>query len=113
MQSYKFFHPYRDEIRQVFDCGLTIKMALNSYVSELFQGDSSFKLCAHVRRGDFLTDIMLESKEDFTVPAINYAYKYLTDQGQENISMVFIGNDLPFVQNLPIQNVVSFIFYRI
>uniref|UniRef100_A0AC35EZ86 L-Fucosyltransferase n=1 Tax=Panagrolaimus sp. PS1159 TaxID=55785 RepID=A0AC35EZ86_9BILA len=105
MQSYKFFHPYRDEIRQIFDCGLTIKMSLNAFTEELFQADTSFKLCAHVRRGDFLTDIMLESKEDFTVPAINYAYQYLINKGHENISMLFIGNDLPFVKNLPIQNV--------
>lgn len=77
MQSYKFFHEFRQEIRTIFECGLPIKMSVDAFAKQLFKTDTSHKMCAHVRRGDFIGDIMLESKEDFTVPAINYVFNYL------------------------------------
>uniref|UniRef100_A0A7E4VP59 L-Fucosyltransferase n=1 Tax=Panagrellus redivivus TaxID=6233 RepID=A0A7E4VP59_PANRE len=104
MQSYKFFHPYRDEIRRIFECGLPVKLSVENFAKNVFLNDNSFKLCAHIRRGDFIGDIMLESKEDFTVPALKYALDDLKSKGHHNVSMLFIGNDHPFVANLPIKN---------
>ena len=77
MQSYKFFHEFRDEIRTIFECGLIVKLSVDSFAKTLFKNDTSHKLCVHVRRGDFIRDALLESKEDFTIPAINYAFNHL------------------------------------
>ena len=107
LQSYKFFHPYRDEIRKIFECGPSLKVNVGSFAANLFQNDRSHKLCAHIRRGDFIPDLMYESTEEFTVPAIHFAFDYLQNQGHENISMVFIGNDHEFIKNLSLDDVVS------
>uniref|UniRef100_A0AC34R7Q1 L-Fucosyltransferase n=1 Tax=Panagrolaimus sp. JU765 TaxID=591449 RepID=A0AC34R7Q1_9BILA len=106
MQSYKFFHEFRDEIRTIFQCGMTVKNQIDEFANQLFKGDKSHKLCAHVRRGDFIGDLMLESKEDFTVPAIHYAFNFLKNKtGNQEISMLFIGNDHDFINKLPIKNI--------
>jgi len=106
MQSYKFFHEFRQEIRTIFECGLTVKMSVDAFAKQLFKDDTSHKMCAHVRRGDFIGDLMLESKEDFTVPAINYVFNYLKNMtNNSDISMVFIGNDHDFITKLPIRTI--------
>uniref|UniRef100_A0A914ZDX3 L-Fucosyltransferase n=1 Tax=Panagrolaimus superbus TaxID=310955 RepID=A0A914ZDX3_9BILA len=111
MQSYKFFHPYRDEIRKVYDCGPTVKASAALFSNDLYKNDTSLKLCAHIRRGDFIKDIMLESKEDFTIPALRYAFNYLKEKEKKNISMTFIGNDRDFVTNLSLADVGFFQIY--
>uniref|UniRef100_A0AC35ET75 L-Fucosyltransferase n=1 Tax=Panagrolaimus sp. PS1159 TaxID=55785 RepID=A0AC35ET75_9BILA len=111
LQSYKFFHPYKDEIRKVFDCGPTVKTSAAIFAKDLFKNDTSFKLCAHVRRGDFIKDIMLESKENFTIPALHFAFKYLKERKRKNISMIFIGNDRDFVKNLTLTDIGFFQIY--
>uniref|UniRef100_A0AC34Q395 Alpha-1,2-fucosyltransferase n=1 Tax=Panagrolaimus sp. JU765 TaxID=591449 RepID=A0AC34Q395_9BILA len=60
-------------------------------------------MCVHIRRGDFLTDIMLETTKEFTVPAIKFAYDYVKLKTKSpQISLVFIGNDPEFVHSLQI-----------
>ncbi|KAE9547006.1 hypothetical protein FO519_009782, partial [Halicephalobus sp. NKZ332] len=106
MQSYKFFHEFRDEIRTIFECGPTVKESIDDFAKKLFKKDNSHKLCAHVRRGDFIRDLMLESKENFTIPAIDYAFNYVKEKiNNSDISIVFIGNDHDFIKNLSIEEV--------
>ncbi|KAE9549709.1 hypothetical protein FO519_007073 [Halicephalobus sp. NKZ332] len=106
LQSYKFFHNFREEIRSIFECGPNIRTPMDAFAKDLFKNDNSHRLCAHIRRGDFIGDLMLESKEDFTVPAINYAFKYLKEiTNNSDISMVFIGSDQDFMKNLSIKDV--------
>uniref|UniRef100_A0AC34Q3F9 Alpha-1,2-fucosyltransferase n=1 Tax=Panagrolaimus sp. JU765 TaxID=591449 RepID=A0AC34Q3F9_9BILA len=49
---------------------------------------------------------MLESKEDFVMPAIKLATKFLKDRDQNlNLSTVIFGNDPEFIKNLPLDKI--------
>ena len=37
LQSYKYFHHYRDEIKQIFQCGPSIMNKVNDYARKLFK----------------------------------------------------------------------------
>ena len=37
LQSYKYFHHYKDEIKQIFKCGPSIMSKVNDYARKLFK----------------------------------------------------------------------------
>uniref|UniRef100_A0AC34RCN9 Uncharacterized protein n=1 Tax=Panagrolaimus sp. JU765 TaxID=591449 RepID=A0AC34RCN9_9BILA len=80
LQSYKFYHPFRNEIRELLTCGSDVMRTVDFFAQSIFKEDKSHKMCVHIRRGDFLTDIMLETTKEFTVPAIKFAYDYIKSE---------------------------------
>uniref|UniRef100_A0AC35GRM9 Alpha-1,2-fucosyltransferase n=1 Tax=Panagrolaimus sp. PS1159 TaxID=55785 RepID=A0AC35GRM9_9BILA len=107
LQSYRYFHNYKTEIRNIFKCGKSIEESNKDFTEKLFANDTkSFKLCAHFRRDELLENEMLESKEDFIYPALDYAIEYLKSAKRidNKISLIFIGDDYLFAKNLSIKN---------
>uniref|UniRef100_A0A7E4W8H0 Nucleotid_trans domain-containing protein n=1 Tax=Panagrellus redivivus TaxID=6233 RepID=A0A7E4W8H0_PANRE len=91
-QSYKYFHSFKNDIRVMFDFGPEVLTAMDTYALKLFGNDESHKLCAHIRRGDFLQHANLESQTNFVVPAVLRIVEFLnTELHVDALSLVFIG----------------------
>uniref|UniRef100_A0A914Q9V7 Alpha-1,2-fucosyltransferase n=1 Tax=Panagrolaimus davidi TaxID=227884 RepID=A0A914Q9V7_9BILA len=56
----------------------------------------SHKLCVHIRRGDFLGHQQMESRAEFIEPSLLFLNTYI----KQNISLIFIGDDMEFVKTL-------------
>ncbi|KAI6223479.1 hypothetical protein M3Y95_00894500 [Aphelenchoides besseyi] len=95
LQSYKFFHPFKSDIRRLFEFGLGVRTLISDYTTALFRNDTSHKFCVHTRVGDFRDHFLLESQKNFTNSAIKFVYKQLK-KTFPNISIVFIGADKDF-----------------
>uniref|UniRef100_A0A914CYF2 Fucosyltransferase n=1 Tax=Acrobeloides nanus TaxID=290746 RepID=A0A914CYF2_9BILA len=113
LQSYKYFHPYRNEIKEILKCSDKVMKNVTKTAKSLFKKDNSHLLCTHIRRTDFLEDLMLESKvertdflEDlmleskveFVQPAIEFALKFLMNKSHEHISLMLFGDDHKFIK---------------
>uniref|UniRef100_A0A914DX98 L-Fucosyltransferase n=1 Tax=Acrobeloides nanus TaxID=290746 RepID=A0A914DX98_9BILA len=77
---------------------------VNDFARYLFKNDSSHLLCAHIRRGDFIGFSLEEATKEFILPALEFITTYLKNAGHNNLSLLFIGNDLKFVQELNLTN---------
>ena len=128
LQSYKYFHHRKLEIRHLFNFSQKIKDSVAAtgakmfgYVclvasrfvlldpkltSLLFSSDASHKLCVHIRRGDFLNHEQMESRTDFIEPAISFLHSNLTRKGISNISLIFLGTDYTFAEDLKFNRTV-------
>uniref|UniRef100_A0A7E4ZUT6 TPR_REGION domain-containing protein n=1 Tax=Panagrellus redivivus TaxID=6233 RepID=A0A7E4ZUT6_PANRE len=108
-QSYKYFHEYRDEVRDMFQFGPEVMGTVDAYASKLFGNDKSHKFCIHIRRDDFIDHKNLESRTDFVVPAAFRAYEFLRINFEyNNVSAVFIGAKPDFMEALNITQNFSY-----
>ncbi|KAE9546214.1 hypothetical protein FO519_010574, partial [Halicephalobus sp. NKZ332] len=100
--SYKYFHPVKDHIRELFNFHPKIKDTVEVYGAKLFANDmDSHKMCVHIRRGDFIEHELLETRSDFLVPAMTTVKNFIFEKYPEkNISLVFLTNDWEFVNSL-------------
>ncbi|KAI6181809.1 hypothetical protein M3Y98_00869000 [Aphelenchoides besseyi] len=95
LQSFKFFHPFKPDIRRLFEFGPGVRSLVADYAVALFGDDSSHKLCVHTRVGDFKKHFLLESRLNFTNSAIKFVHKQLR-KTVPKMSIVFIGADKDF-----------------
>lgn len=77
LQCYKFFNKFRNEIRELYECEASILKNVTNLARTMFKNDKNFKLCSHVRRGDFVKDRLLETRAEFMEPAVEYARNFL------------------------------------
>lgn len=77
LQSYKYFHDYKPEIRALMEFSQPLKQYVRLYTNSLYGNDTSHKVCIHTRLGDFKKHFLLESRLDFTKPAIRFVGKIL------------------------------------
>uniref|UniRef100_A0AC34QI50 L-Fucosyltransferase n=1 Tax=Panagrolaimus sp. JU765 TaxID=591449 RepID=A0AC34QI50_9BILA len=103
LQSYKYFHKYRNEIRKILECGPIIKQRINNFAKNMFKNDTNHKFCVHIRRGDFIDSDKLESRKKFVNSAIIFAFDHLKEKlNLQNISIFFLGDDHDFLKKLKI-----------
>uniref|UniRef100_A0AC34R3L7 L-Fucosyltransferase n=1 Tax=Panagrolaimus sp. JU765 TaxID=591449 RepID=A0AC34R3L7_9BILA len=101
LQCYKFFNKFQDEIRELYTCGEEIMKNATKVGEKMFENDDSFRLCAHLRRGDFMEYNLLETREEFVGPALQYATEYIKHKLKKtNISIIFIGDDQNFMKTV-------------
>ncbi|CAI5443480.1 unnamed protein product [Caenorhabditis angaria] len=97
-QSFKYFDENREEIRNLLiPAEKYVKLAEN-YMEPAENPGESFKICAHIRRGDFLTD----GYHSATDPRfLRNAVRFLAREFAENrkIQVIFIGNHENFMEN--------------
>uniref|UniRef100_A0A7E4W8S7 L-Fucosyltransferase n=1 Tax=Panagrellus redivivus TaxID=6233 RepID=A0A7E4W8S7_PANRE len=107
-ESYKYFHPFRDEIRVMFEFGPKLLTAVDAYASKLFGKDKSHKLCAHIQRGGLLQQSNLESRSNFVVGAVLRIVEFLYTQYHiEALSLVFIGIKDDFYNTLNVPRYID------
>ncbi|KAI6185437.1 hypothetical protein M3Y98_00023400 [Aphelenchoides besseyi] len=100
LQSYKFFHEHKSELRKIFDFSLITKEYVRVYSEHLFGNDTNFKFCVHTRLGDFKNHAyLLPSKHSFTNPAIAFVGEEL-HKTIKNISLVLLGTDKQFIEKI-------------
>ncbi|KAI1701146.1 glycosyl transferase family 11 domain-containing protein [Ditylenchus destructor] len=102
LQSYKYFWPILDEIRELFTFRKVLNQKVDSFRDQLFGNDKSHKLCVYTRRGDF-TIQNVKSKSEFTAEATTYAASFLKKKF-DNVSVVLLGQDKPFLRGLNLTN---------
>ena len=101
LQAIRYFNYVMDDIRKLFDFHPKIKNGVEEYGNKLFGSDRSHKMCVHVRRGDFVKHELLETRQDFLIPAMETVRKFLSKKySTKNISLVFITNEEKFVDSL-------------
>ncbi|KAI6217240.1 hypothetical protein M3Y95_01229500 [Aphelenchoides besseyi] len=101
LQSYKYFHEFKSEIREIFEFSQPLKDYVKRYADALYRNDTAHKLCIHTRLGDFKNHFLLESRLDFTNPAIRFVGRELKNRfGDHLISAVLIGQDRDFLKKI-------------
>lgn len=100
LQSYKYFHDIKPEIRRLMTFSDDIKSLVETYTQTMFklvfphkldkvswiyrEDTKSHKLCVHTRLGDFKTHFLQESTLDFVNPALELLGREL------KVSLLFI-----------------------
>ncbi|CAD5223531.1 unnamed protein product [Bursaphelenchus okinawaensis] len=96
LQSYKYFHYMKPEIREVFKFSVEQNDFVNRFAMELMGNSTSHKVCVHSRRGDFVHHpFLLASKHSFTNPALQFITNRLKKE-HKNLGLILIGEDKKF-----------------
>ncbi|KAI6185801.1 putative glycosyltransferase C06E1.7 [Aphelenchoides besseyi] len=103
LQSYKYFHQYKPEIRALFESSPSLKDYKRHIASIL----RSYKVIKEAERqltpglGDFKNHFLLESRLDFTNPAVSFVGRELKERLQNSsISVVLLGQDNDFLKKI-------------
>ncbi|CAI4230028.1 unnamed protein product [Auanema sp. JU1783] len=103
-QSFKYFHKYRNSVRTWLTPHWLAMKRAQSLVPETSL--KNFKICTHVRRGDFVSDGMHRPSDvNFTHEATEHLVRKY-QQHHPNISVVVLGNDplwaqMAFAERMP------------
>ncbi|CAD6184286.1 unnamed protein product [Caenorhabditis auriculariae] len=93
-QSFKYFRNIEVELRRMLAPSEEQKRRARSYFSDSLQ--NTFKICCHVRRGDFLTDAMHQGSDpDFLLRAIAFLTNYFQ---RRNVHVIIFNNDPSWVR---------------
>ncbi|KAI6189377.1 hypothetical protein M3Y97_00001500 [Aphelenchoides bicaudatus] len=102
LQSFKFFHHEKQNLRRIFDFNDNVKNYVHTFANQLFGNSSHHKLCVHTRLGDFEEhDYLLASKHSFVNPAIEFVGKELL-KNYTKLSIVLLGTDKKFIEGVDV-----------
>ncbi|CAI5438387.1 unnamed protein product [Caenorhabditis angaria] len=106
-QSFKYFDHIREDVREWLKPADKYFLIADSYLPKKEQKDK-FKICTHIRRGDFATDKMhAPTNSNFTIRALKFLVSEYDFEHHNNMMLVFLGNDEKFENELrtQIQNI--------
>ncbi|KAE9547432.1 hypothetical protein FO519_009356, partial [Halicephalobus sp. NKZ332] len=98
----RYFSHIMNDIHQLFEFHPKIKDQVEEYGTQLFISDKfSHKMCVHIRRNDFITHRLLETRPEFLIPAMSTVRNFISKKyPKKNISLIVIGDDEKFVDKL-------------
>ncbi|KAI6185771.1 putative glycosyltransferase C06E1.7 [Aphelenchoides besseyi] len=101
-QSYKFFHYARQDILTMFNFSSGMNEMVNAYAHHLFDDEKSVKVCAHMRRGDFVGAFsLLPTEESFMIPAMKFLITSIKlNQSNSNVDVLLLSDDFGFASDI-------------
>ncbi|KAI6181808.1 hypothetical protein M3Y98_00868900 [Aphelenchoides besseyi] len=109
LQAYQYFHPYKTEIRHLMKFGNEVQTTVRQIAQKLFRDDTSHKLCVHTRVGDFKKHFLLESRLNFTNPAVQFVFEKLAEE-YKDVSIVLLGLDTEFIDSIVIPSNARYVY---
>jgi hypothetical protein len=108
-QCWPYFHRYRMNILQMLAFNSS-DILESANISQIFVNDSNPKLCVHIRREDFVTDVAYEpSTELFTLESIRFVRQKLLMDNNITLSVILFGSDREWIED--IVNKTDIIYY--